>query len=479
MADYYTSAHLLRVERKGKSAWQGVLQFAAPNPAFVEDLRTPEQRRRAYGKKPNPEYVEDTRTPEQRRRTITKQKRKVFDPEAVKNKTQATAALAAWHAQMEKEHGTPDANMTVSEYVERYISDLERVYDPQATGTGGRNGIGPTTASDYRGTMRYFKRGKAIDGMTMRTLTVKKIEAWEMSLLASGLSGTTVAKCHRLLWSVCEDAVNKEDLQKNPARGVKTPNRTSGTRPNALDAEGRAKAMQALGAVDPTPLTVAARLALYCGLRRGECCALTWGNVDLRGIEWPDTDKAQPKIRIERSVGVADGGTYLKPPKSAAGRRVLTLEGGIIEVLEERRAAMWQEWCDALNRADIEPTERAFNDLYVCGRIDGTYYNPAMLTHEWAAFARQWGLRGTEGSYVNFHGLRDTYATNALNRGIDVGTISNNLGHSDPALTLRRYASARDSAAMAAANKAVAADLDAARMGTVLPFAPRATGTDN
>ena len=479
MADYYTSAHLLRVERKGRDAWQGVLKYAEPNPAYIEDARTPEQQRKAYGKRPNPAYVEDLRTPEQRRRTVTKQVRKVFDPEAIKTKTQATAALAAWHAQMELEHGTPDANLTVREYVERYISTLEKLYDPQSTGTSTHAGISPTTASDYRGTMRYFKRGKAIDGMAMRALTVKNIEAWEMSLLASGLNGTTVAKAHRLLWSACEYAVTHDDLQKNPARGVKTPSRTSGTRPNALDAEGRAKAMQALGATDPTPLTVAARLALYCGLRRGEACALTWGNVDLQGVTWQDSDETGPKLRVERSVGVTDGGTYLKPPKSAAGKRVLALKGGIIPVLEARRAAMWQEWCEAMRGAKIVPTERAFNELYVCGSIEGTYYNPSILTHEWGAFARQNGLRGTEGSYVTFHGLRDSYATAAQSRGEAVGTIANNLGHADPALTLRRYASGRDSAAQAAANETVAADLDAAKEGRVLPFTPRATGTDN
>ena len=479
MADFYTSTTLLRVERKGRDVWQGVLKWQAPNPEYVEDPRTPEQSRKAYGKKPNPLYVEDPRTPEQRRRTVTKQIRKVFDPEAVKTKTQATAALAAWHAQMELEHGTPDANLTVHEYVGRYISTLEKLYNPNTTGTSERAGISPTTAADYRGTMRYLERGKAIGGMAMRALTIKKIEAWEMSLLAEGLNGTTVAKAHRLLWGVCRYAVAHEDLQRNPAEGVKTPSRTSGERPNALDAEGRAKAMQALAATDPTPLTVAARLALYCGLRRGEVCGLTWGNVDLQGVAWQGTDEKGPKLRVAQSVGVAEGGTYLKPPKSAAGRRVLALQGGIIPVLEARREAMWQEWCEAMRSAKIVPTERAFNELYVCGKADGTYYSPALLTHEWGAFARQWGLRGTEGGYVTFHGLRDSFATAAVSRGEAIGTISNVMGHADPALTLRRYGSGRDAAAMAATNRTVAADLDAARMGEVLPFAPRATGTDN
>lgn len=479
MADFYTSTGLLKAKRKGRDAWQGVLKYAAPNPAYVEDPRAPEQRRKSYGQTPNPDYVADPRKPEQRNRTIVKQVRKVFDPDAVKTKSQAMAALSAWHAQMELEHGTPDANLTVNEYVSRYIARLEKLYNPNATGTSASSGISPTTAADYRGTMRYFKRGKAIDGMAMRALTIKIIEAWEMSLLSSGLGGTTVAKAHRLLWSVCEYAVTHEDLQKNPAHGVKTPSRTKGDRPNALDADGRAKAMQALGAAEQTPLIVAAKLALYCGLRRGEVCGLTWGNVDLEGVTWPDSKEAGPKLRVDRSVGVADGGAYIKPPKSAAGKRVLALRGGIIDALEARRAAMWQEWCDAMNAAKVVPTERAFNELYVCGSIDGTYYHPSVLTHEWSAFARQNGLRGTEGGYVNFHGLRDTFATNAVSRGEPIGTVSNLLGHSDPALTLRRYGSGRDSKAMAATNTTVAADLDAAHMGEVVPFTPRATGTDN
>lgn len=482
MADHYTSAHLLRVKRKGRDAWQGVLKYQGPNAEYVPDPRTPEQRRKAFGKRPNPSYMPDPRTPTQRRKTTTKQVRKVFDPDIIKTKSQANAALAAWHAQMEEEHGTPDANLTVNEYVERYVSTLEALYSPSKTGTSERSGISPTTARDYRGTMRYFKRGEAIAATTMRALTVKRIEAWELSLLRDGLNGTTVAKAHRLLWSACEYAVNHDDLPKNPARGVKTPSRTSGRRPNALDAEGRAKAMSALDAIEQTPLTIAACLALYCGLRRGECCGLTWGNVDLEGVTWIDesgTEVAEkgPKARIVQSIGECAGGTYVKPPKSAAGRRVLALRGGIVDVLRERRASMWDEWSAAMCVLGIEPTERAFNELYVCGHIDGSYYSPAVLTHEWTSFARQHGLMGTERRYVTFHGLRDSYATAASSRGEPIGTIANAIGHSDPALTLRRYASGRDAAAQAATNETVAADLDAARRGEVLPFRPR-TGTE-
>lgn len=484
MAAFYTSANLLKMKRKGRDAWQGVLKYQAPNPDYLEDTRPESARRKSFGKRPNPDYVEDTRKPNQRKRTITKQVRKVFDPDTIRTKSQATKALAQWHEQMEQEHGTPDANLPVREYVERYISMLEKLYDPARTGSSDHRGISPTTAQDYRGTMRYFKRGKAIDGIQMRKLTTKGVQEWELSLIDSGLAGTTVAKAHRLLWSVCEYAVTSDDLRKNPARGVRAPSRTTSERPNALDAEGRAKLMQQLDATAPTQLTTAARLALYLGMRRGEVCGLTWGNVDLDGVEWHD-DKGNalsergPKLRVVKSIGVGEGGTYTKPPKSAAGRRVLALKGGILDYLRERRAEMWAQWCAKLNEAGIVPTEAAFNELYVCGHIDGSYYNPTVLTHEWSGLSKQFGLYGTEGRLVTFHGLRDSFATAAVSRKEPTETLANALGHQDPALTARRYGSGRDSGAMASVNETVASDLDSARLGEVLPFNTRRTGTDN
>ena len=41
---------------------------------------------------------------------------------------------------------------------------------------------------------------------------------------------------------------------------------------------------------------------------------------------------------------------------------------------------------------------------------------------------------------VRFHDLRHTAGTLALRQGVPLHTISKMLGHSDPAMTLRRYA---------------------------------------
>lgn len=40
---------------------------------------------------------------------------------------------------------------------------------------------------------------------------------------------------------------------------------------------------------------------------------------------------------------------------------------------------------------------------------------------------------------VRFHDLRHTYATLALQNGVDVKTVSNNLGHATVAFTMDKY----------------------------------------
>ena len=41
--------------------------------------------------------------------------------------------------------------------------------------------------------------------------------------------------------------------------------------------------------------------------------------------------------------------------------------------------------------------------------------------------------------YKNFHSLRHTFATRAIEMGMDVKTLSEILGHKNPVITLTRY----------------------------------------
>ena len=479
MAGHYTSAHLLKTKTRSGTHYQGVLKYQEPNPEFIPDNRAEEQRRKSFGKRPNPDYVEDVRTAIQRKQNITKSVRRIFDTEAARKilndptaeaprtKSDATRVLNAWREQMEAVYATPDASMTVAEYVADYITTREN-----------QGRVEKSTIKDYRCTSRCLAYGgpAAIDRVIMRELTPKQVQAWESALAARGLSGTTQLKAHRLLKQVCKYAVEIDDLPKSPVRGFDAPSRSTG-KPNALDAEGRRRAMLVLDAMGPTAARVGAELALYAGLRRGEICALTWGNVDLVGVEWADADELGPKLRVSQSFGSSTHGRYLKTPKTEKGRRVIPLQGGIVDTLKARRAAMWAEWSEDMRKAGHTPTKATFSTLYVIGWENGEAFNMDRLSKQWHKLASDAELVGTQGRVVTLHDLRHTAATMLITRGVDVSTVADVLGHREVVTTLRAYVS-KDGAAKRRAAMIAASDLDAARAGDVLPFMPTKTGTE-
>ena len=77
------------------------------------------------------------------------------------------------------------------------------------------------------------------------------------------------------------------------------------------------------------------------------------------------------------------------------------------------------------------------------------------MSKAWAKFAASIGM-----PEVTFHALRHTHASQLIDAGIDIVTISKRLGHAKPDITLRIYAHVfqkDDSKAAAAINKAMGA----------------------
>ena len=70
-----------------------------------------------------------------------------------------------------------------------------------------------------------------------------------------------------------------------------------------------------------------AALALGTGARRGEIAALRWADVDLDGAT----------VRIERSIEETKEGLRVKAPKTAAGRRTVSLPAFTVAALREHR----------------------------------------------------------------------------------------------------------------------------------------------
>ena len=66
---------------------------------------------------------------------------------------------------------------------------------------------------------------------------------------------------------------------------------------------------------------------------------------------------------------------------------------------------------------------------------EGAPLHPHHFSTTWSDCARRLGFPG-----ITFHGLRHTHASQLIDQGVDIVTISKRLGHAKPDITLRIYA---------------------------------------
>jgi integrase len=184
-------------------------------------------------------------------------------------------------------------------------------------------------------------------------------------------------------------------------------------------------------------LYVPAMISLFTGMRLGEVLALRWGRVYL------DRNTISVRDALEHTKV---HGIRFKPPKSKAGRRDVTLPDLLTDLLREYRREQL-ELRLKLGAGRLDEDAVLFSD------IDGNPPSPNALSAAWSDFAERIGLPD-----VTFHALRHTHASQLIDAGVDIVTISKRLGHAKPDITLRIYAHLfrkDDSKAAAAINAAL------------------------
>ena len=166
------------------------------------------------------------------------------------------------------------------------------------------------------------------------------------------------------------------------------------------------------------------------GLRRGELLALRWGDVDVEaGL-----------LTVQRAIERVDGGTRFKDPKTKRSRRTISLPRFVADRLRRHRIDQAQWFLKhRLGRTSAETLvfERA-----------GEAWVPNTFN---TAFTRT--LRDAGVPHVRLHDLRHTFASMALEAGVDLKTVSNALGHSTISTTADIYAHVTDSLMRDAADR--------------------------
>lgn len=157
-------------------------------------------------------------------------------------------------------------------------------------------------------------------------------------------------------------------------------------------------------------------LCLYTGMRIGEICALKWSDIHIcEG--YIDISKSMYRIKNVDKVSVNNiipqTIVVTEKPKTAASARKIPICDFIGKVLSET--------------GTHDPDNYFLTD-------SGKYFEPRTYQNRFKQY-----LNGAEIQAVNFHVLRHTFATNCINAGCDVKSLSEILGHSSVKITLDKY----------------------------------------
>ncbi len=263
-------------------------------------------------------------------------------------------------------------------------------------------------------------------------------EAYAELLTSGGRSGKglhprTVLHSHRVLHKALADAERLGLLSRNPARNVALPSMPALTTVDSVWSADQLRTFLAGATFEP--LHPAFVLTATTGMRRGEVAALRWEDLDLDGAV----------LRVVESVTPVAGKLVYTAPKTRKGSRTVGLDEHTVAVLRAHRVR--QAELQLAAGPAWEVTGRVFT------RADGSPLHPETLSNRFVARQRQLGL-----PRLTSHGLRHTWATLALEKGIHTKVVSERLGHATSAVTLDIYSKVRPRLDAEAA-AAVAADL--------------------
>ena len=225
--------------------------------------------------------------------------------------------------------------------------------------------------------------------------------------IGSEVSNRLVRACHARCRSALEKAIEERLITRNPSIGCKLPPK-------------KGREMQILTQSEIGRFLARAKeegyyemflLELSTGMRRGEILGLKWGDLNI----------TNGSLKIAREVVPAGSKIVIQPPKTKNSVRTVVLPPYMVEILAEMKKNKTCEW------------------IFPSPVKEGMPRNPTALHHRFKLILERSGCKN-----IRFHDLRHTFATMALENGMDVKTLSDMIGHISAETTLNIYSHITD-----------------------------------
>ena len=263
----------------------------------------------------------------------------------------------------------------------------------------------------------------AIGHLRMDKITARHIQHFITDLALNGkslktgkpLSRKTVVHHLSFISDVFSYAVKMEMLTDNPCRRVTVPKGEK----KEKEIYTLEEVEQLFNLLEDAPLKYRTffTLAIYSGFRRGE----------LLGLEWKDIDWENCVISVKRTSNyTAEKGIYTDTTKTKKSQRSLKFPIVVMDLLrafkeeqEEERERIGDKWQDH---------DRLFT------KWNGLPMNPQTPYGWFMEFCEKHDFR-----FCNIHSMRHSHASILIAAGVDVATVSADLGHSNCNTTLGIY----------------------------------------
>lgn len=292
---------------------------------------------------------------------------------------------------------------TLAEWLRYWLDNYGKVY------------LRPSSLTNYTGFLDNQIANDKIANIKLNKLTTNDLQQFYNRMSESGrvqrkesqnkpkgLSAKSVRNIHCFISHAMNRAIDEKLISENPASRCILPKKEQ-------------KEIEILPLTDLQKFFEEAKNSgvfelyyteLATGLRRGE----------LLGLKWTDIDFNVNSIYIQRQITRTDGEVKESPLKTKNAYRQIIVPPEVSQILKEKK-----------------DRENGFSE-YVFSSPTGGPISPDSVLKMLHRVLKRAGLEK-----VRFHALRHTFATMALQNGVDVKTLSGLLGHYSAGFTLDTY----------------------------------------
>lgn len=295
------------------------------------------------------------------------------------------------------------------------------------------NSLKQSTYNSYESYIRVHLK-PALGHIQLKDLNARLLQQfYNYKMEVEGLASKTVININLFLHKVLSHAMAEGLILSNPAEAI---NLSRGQKPQIEILTREEQAILIRGSYK-FRYGIFVRLVLFTGLRVGELLGLMWEDIDFTGSmlyvrrTLSRTLNRLNKKKRPTTPGEATTEIVIQTPKSENSVRSIPLLPSLCRKLLQWRAIQAQD--------KMTMGERYVESGMIVTAPDGRYIEPRTFADYYHQILEGCGLR-----HFTFHALRHTFATRAMEQGMEAKTLSMLLGHYSVSFTLDTYAHVLD-----------------------------------